>query len=389
MQIVFSDQSLPKSITKSIFLAGPSPRNNKVLDWRHEALKHLNALGYDGTVFIPIPSSLFYNGENDLSWNYDNQIQWECLCRQVADVILFWIPRDLNNLPGFTTNIEFGEDLASTKVRYGRPDSAEKCRYIDLRYEELRNNKVVNDLSKLISNIVSELGEGSLRENGEVYVPLFIWQSNQFKSWYNNLKEAGNRLDFLKLLHVYKIKNKDVFSYVIWVNIWIEKEKRFKNNEFVFTRTDISAVVGHYKENNEEFVILVKEFRSPVNNSEGFIYELPGGSSPVEEDQLITAKTEFFEETGLLISDEHRFKLINKRQLAATLSSHCCFLYKVKLNKTEFNILKDIELEQIKNTDIKIEDNNEKTYVKIINIKDLNTILIDYSTLGMIKEAIL
>ena len=36
--IIFSDQKIPKEITKSVFLAGPSPRTKDILDWRHEAL---------------------------------------------------------------------------------------------------------------------------------------------------------------------------------------------------------------------------------------------------------------------------------------------------------------------------------------------------------------
>ena len=44
--IIFSDETMPKEITKSIFLAGPSPRSSDVYDWRHIALDILNFCKY-------------------------------------------------------------------------------------------------------------------------------------------------------------------------------------------------------------------------------------------------------------------------------------------------------------------------------------------------------
>lgn len=42
MHLVFSDQAIPTEITKSVFLAGPSPRDKSVNDWRFEALEFLS-----------------------------------------------------------------------------------------------------------------------------------------------------------------------------------------------------------------------------------------------------------------------------------------------------------------------------------------------------------
>jgi hypothetical protein len=50
---------------------------------------------------------------------------------------VFWIPRDLVWLPGFTTNVEFGRYIGSGKCVYGRPDSAPKNRYLDWLYQKL------------------------------------------------------------------------------------------------------------------------------------------------------------------------------------------------------------------------------------------------------------
>lgn len=77
MQIIFSDHSVPKQIVKSIFLAGPSPRELGVVDWRHEAIKYLKSINYDGTLFIPVPEKRFYGSSDNKKWSYDDQVDWE------------------------------------------------------------------------------------------------------------------------------------------------------------------------------------------------------------------------------------------------------------------------------------------------------------------------
>lgn len=385
MKLFFSDQALPKSVTKSIFLAGPSPRSPDVKDWRHDALKHLETIGFDGEILIPIPFNKFYGEEEDSCWTYINQIKWECDARQLADKILFWVPRDINgHMPGFTTNVEFGEDLHSGKIIYGRPNSAEKCRYLDSRYLELKQ-PLFNELHSLVSYCSQSLGNGSLRAEGEVHVPLFIWETEQFQSWYANLKKAGNKIVNAKLLQHTLVPSFGVFSYVLSVNIWIEKEKRFKSNEFIFSRKDISAVIAYFPSDEGNYILFVKEFRSPVNNEMGIVYELPSGSSPKHIVPEVNAQHELFEETGLFVQDISRFKYVTTKQLVATLSTHQAHTYKVKLEKEEYDFLlnKQKNLEKMGNN-----KENEITYVCIINENDLNKYPIDYSNIGMIFSAL-
>ncbi|MFJ3728012.1 nucleoside 2-deoxyribosyltransferase domain-containing protein [Streptomyces sp. NPDC090045] len=52
---------------------------------------------------------------------YETQVDWETAARAAAMAILFWIPRDLQTLPGMTTNVEFGLDLSTDKVVLGCP----------------------------------------------------------------------------------------------------------------------------------------------------------------------------------------------------------------------------------------------------------------------------
>lgn len=385
--IVFADQEIPTEIIKSIFLAGPSPRTKDIIDWRHEALSLFEKNEFNGTVFIPVPKERFYGKDDSPDWTYDNQVEWECNARSVSDIILFWVPRDIKNgMPAFTTNIEFGEDLHSGKIIYGRPDNAEKCRYLDKRILEIKGH-VHNNLNELIVDSISQLGNGSFRQNGEVYVPLFIWNSEQFISWYNQLKDNGNKLIKAKLLHHAKFSNGYLFSFILSVNIWVESEKRFKSNEFVFSRKDISSILPYYKEGNKTFVVLVKEFRSPVRNTSGFVYELPGGSAlnpgilPEEN-----AQHELMEETGIHIEDFSRFVFVDNKQINATLSSHHSYLYKVELSKEEFQeVQKSVQEKKV----FGLIDDTEVISLEIISICDIMKFPLDYSMIGMILGALI
>lgn len=126
MQIVYAQEPFPDSFERAIFLAGPTPRSADVASWRPEALGILAAFGYDGTVFVPEPR----NGAFGEEYDYIEQIEWEERGLQLADCILFWIPRNLDTLPGFTTNVEFGLWVRSGKVVLGAPENAPKTTYL-------------------------------------------------------------------------------------------------------------------------------------------------------------------------------------------------------------------------------------------------------------------
>ncbi|GAA1376652.1 nucleoside 2-deoxyribosyltransferase domain-containing protein [Streptomyces beijiangensis] len=102
----------------SVFLAGPTPRVGSSPSWRADALEELAAQWADGqplTVLTP-ESRGGVRAEH-----YDDQVGWETEARGAADAILFWIPRDVLTLPGFTTNVEFGLDVSTGKAVLGCP----------------------------------------------------------------------------------------------------------------------------------------------------------------------------------------------------------------------------------------------------------------------------
>lgn len=129
---------------KSIFLAGPTPRRNDVKSWRPEACKYLQEQDFNGIVYVPELSS------KKALFNYDNQIEWEWEALEKTSIILFWIPRELPDMPAFTTNVEFGYYVRDPKVVYGRPDSSKLNSYLDKLYKRHHSDvKIFNDLNSL------------------------------------------------------------------------------------------------------------------------------------------------------------------------------------------------------------------------------------------------
>lgn len=129
LTIVWAREPIPTGGT-SVFLAGPTPRSSEVPSWRPAAIEALTDR-WDGAeplvVFSPEDRGGFRAAD------YDDQVEWEAKARAAASAILFWIPRDLRTMPGFTTNVEFGLDVPTGRVVLGCPPDCpnpERNRYL-------------------------------------------------------------------------------------------------------------------------------------------------------------------------------------------------------------------------------------------------------------------
>lgn len=148
MKVKYYGDTIEKN-KKSISLCGPTPRNNKVISWRKEALDILQNIGYDGIVYVPE----LKNEVQVFKTKYE-QLSWERECYINSNVILFWIPRKFPTMLGLTTNVEFGYWLKSKKCIYGRPDCAYRTDYLDWLYNLEYNQKPKNSLDELLKQAV-------------------------------------------------------------------------------------------------------------------------------------------------------------------------------------------------------------------------------------------
>lgn len=381
MHIVYANQEPPAAWESAIFLAGPTPRDAKTPSWRPEAIRILAHLGYNGVVFVP--------ETEDGVWkhNYDDQIEWEEKCLNLADVILFWVPRELEHMPAFTTNVEWGFWMGRdpSKLVLGAPPHAPKMRYLEY-YAEKLHVPLLKDLGAVCGAATAILSEGATRSGGEREVPLHIWNTHSFQTWYANLKTAGNRLDGARVEWVFAVGPKrQPFAYALHANVHVMHENRNKTNEFVLVRPDISSVVlfsgGH---SSKCRVVLVQEFRTPVSNVSGMVTELPGGSSwKPNQDPRVVAAEECEEEVGITIAPE-RFTHISTRQLAATFSSHQCHLFAAHLSHEEMDAI-----EHRPRIARGVEGSSERTYTIVRrHFELLADDTVDWSTLGMITKVV-
>ena len=392
MHLVYTGEEAPDSFTKSMFLAGPSPRNESDPNWRTEAVKILEGLDYEGVVFLPI----WRDGPQDnQTHDYDGQVEWETKYLQMADCVVFWVPRDLEQLPAFTTNVEFGMWLNSGKAVLGYPPEAEKMRYLDWQAGQY-GVPVYATLEATLQQTLQILGWGALRSGGEREVPLFIWEKPEFQSWYKAQTGAGNRLDGCKVVWTFRVgKNKErLFLWALHVDVWIAAEDRHKTNEIVLFRPDISTIVAYTVPEKslhdllttkmlDATVVIVKEFRSPAVTEDGYIRELPGGSAlKGNKDPLEVAAEELEEETGLTV-DSRRFRFVDARQIAGTLSAHYAHVFAIELTPEEMKRLQD-------DTGVHgLEEDTERTYVEAYHIIQLLQGDVDWANMGMIFAALL
>lgn len=388
MEIVYTSEDMPEKFTKSIFLAGPTPRNKEEVEsWRPDALRLLKDKGFDGVVFLP------EDRKGEFKLDYDDQIGWEEKYLNIADCILFWVPRDLsldsNDFPkmaAFTTNVEFGTWQDSGKIVFGAPEDAEKVSYLKY-YCEKYNVPLSETLADCIDDAMEMVKDGAEREGGERYVPLFIWKQDSFQNWYKAQKEAGNRLEKARLLFNFRPRFKDfVFLWVLHAEVYVTAEDRVKDNEFVLARPDISTVCLWHENGDSIFeneVVIIREFRTPASTKDGFVRELPGGSAVDPGDPEETAAAEVHEETGFYL-DPARLKAHEARRLVGTLSSHKAHLFSAKIT--------DKELEWFKSQDGVVhgkEEDTERCFIEVHTVQNLiDNDLVDWTTLGMILSVL-
>ncbi|HEY7309899.1 MAG TPA: nucleoside 2-deoxyribosyltransferase domain-containing protein [Gemmataceae bacterium] len=385
MRIVYAGQPFPDAWTMAVFLAGPTPRLPEVPSWRPEALDLLATAGFHGVVFVP------ETADGERAPEYDDQVEWERQGLNFADRILFWVPRDLQTMPAFTTNVEFGRWCTSGKVVLGYPATAPKNKYLAWLGRVEAGVSLHHTLADTVAAALHE-GEAQVeRRGGERHVPLHVWKTEAFQAWYRQLCQAGHRLDEARVCWMFSPRGRGIFAWVLRVRVWLACEQRHKENEWILGRPDIACAVLYHRPSGASLldtrVVLVREFRSAARTPDGFVHELPGGSSwqtGVSPIQVACAEVE--EETCLRIAPE-RLRPLGSRQFAATLSTHHAHVFAAELTAEEMS---RAECLADALTVAGVAADSERTVVEVATVRDiLQNELTDWATAGMVMRALL
>ena len=137
----------------SIFLAGPCPRHDYSDDWRFEAFKILEELGFNGNVITPTNDK--YNLLEKTNALF-NQTMWEYEAMHRCSALVFWIPRSEEH-PARTTNIEFGDWYNKPGVFIGWPDEAIHNEYLEARMKLDLMEPRAKTLKEVLTNAVNYL----------------------------------------------------------------------------------------------------------------------------------------------------------------------------------------------------------------------------------------
>lgn len=374
MHKVYQNETPPYKFSQSLFLAGGSIREGQEgMSWRKEALRILDDVGYKGVVYLP------ENREGRLEEHQDTN--WEQNCLDTSDVILMWLPAN-DTLPCYGSRVEYGRYATTGRLVLGYPEDAQGLSYIHHDSQKL-HIPLSHSLTHTIQDAMDLLGDGVERSLGERCIPLQVWKTHQFQSWYKNLLKSHNRLESAKVL--YNISSEGEIGITLFRPcVYIAEEDRVKDEETVIARSDTVSVClwKEVEESEDTEIVLVKEFRAPANNKSGYVYELPGGACENDEDAQEAAIREVLEEVGLDLEEE-RLKYVGSRQVYATLLAHKAHLFAYHLNEEELEKVKSQ-----KGIAKGVKKEGEKCWTEIVRLSHIRSgNIVDWNNLGQISVA--
>ena len=338
----------------------------------------LASLGYDGVVFIPEDEAGGMHGR------YEEQIEWETKGLHRADVIVFWVPRSLEGkMPGLTTNDEFGywKGRGGCLV-WGNPPDAVKCRY-QRDWCRRKGIPVCDSLLESLQTAVELVGDGVLRSGPEeTLVPAHVFASPSYQQWRSRLGPENKVRDLVVEKTIRVAGN--VFMWLIWAKVWIADEDRFKENEIVVGRLNLSATVVHGPlAGADTKIVLVKEFRT----AGGHILDLPGGSSMHSMDALTIALEELDEEIDLKTTAAD-LVTHGSRTIYPSMLSHEAAVFSLSITAQKISEYEQMERDKVS---FGKEEDTERTFICVRSVKELyelETSLVDWATLGMIARVV-
>ena len=381
--VVAAPEPLPPAFAASVYLAAPAPVPAPVQSpgggraFFQQAIAHLTQAGFDGVVYVPDDRGPEGRGADEREGRpaeaasdkterpdkterterperAERIESWSLEALRHSDAVLFWI--DGESARDAAIAELWGQVQRSSRAVVIAPagQSGDPGVAAYLRTAGRLRVPVARSVAEGVQLVLGIVRPGALRRLGERAVPLLLWRSPGFQSWYRALRRAGHRLDDAQLEWSYRSRaaGRPPLLWALRPRVLVSGERRHKSGEVVIGRTDVSATVLYHlpaqADPLDALVVLVREFRSAVRNETGFGWNLPGGSaasaSEREQDPRATARQEVLEETGLPL-DANQLEEVpaGDRQAASTLSCHHVFLYRASLSDTQLHAMRHAE----------------------------------------------
>lgn len=382
MRVFYAGEPLPDATTCSVFLMGSSLRADRgpAEPWRPAALRELADRGFRGEVFVP------ESRDGNCPADDTGLPGWEDAALRRTDRILAWVPGDAADPSEPATADEWvywaGRDPA--RLVLGIPPGVAHARHRQA-YAQRFGVPVVGTLAEACA-AAADAGED--RRGGECEVPLHVWRTASFQNWYAAQRAAGNVLHGAAIEWVFRVRDGAVLFWALRVDVYVAAENRRKTNEVVVGRPDVSAVVL-YRPGPDLLgteVVLVREFRSPAATADGYVWELPSGStSRPGRDPVDTAAEEVAEEVGLRLP-RAAFRPHGARQVAGTISTHRAHVFSAELTPAQ---VAELRAREAAGTPYGLAEESERTFVRVRTLKQiLDETPADWATLGVILSVL-
>ncbi len=326
-------EPLPTAFSASVFLAGSAP------GFREELFAQLGTSLFECVIFVPESREPSSAAASEPS----RQEAWQSEALSLSDLLVLRLPEGEARSPQLLAL--WAEWSRSGRLIVCGPHSDGLGR---LPGQRLLFAETAADTAALILKF---LRPGALRRAGERSVPLSLWRSPSFQSWYRALARAGHFLEDVEVEWTHRSRGigRPPFLWAMRPRVRVRGERRQLSGEVVIGRADVSVTILFHRPAGaaplDTQIVLVREFRAAVRNRSGFAWMLPGGSAAQagerRSDPRHTAVQEVFEETGLRLPPEQLQALTaGDRQLVASLASYHAQVFRAELTDEQLASLR-------------------------------------------------
>jgi len=183
--LVRCGEPLPANWSASVYLAGPAAREPGGGSWRAVAASALAARWhFPGklVIFDPELPDRCEPSYDCVPADLVDQARWEEEVLAAADIVAFWVPRDLHLMPGLNTNVKWGAWYATGRCVLAAPSRAPGNAYLRLTAQQ-HDVPVASDIPGMTEHVISSLGGGAERAGPSRQVPLLVWRTEAFRRW--------------------------------------------------------------------------------------------------------------------------------------------------------------------------------------------------------------